>query len=362
MSRIPRGAKGEDHDYRLHHSGFDHHRCHLSHAQAQRRRLRLGGRRPVASSQAACIGSASAFLAPTLSERLLAINKITIVRCKIHLLHVILLHHLMNSKTIQSGFSLVELSIVLVILGLLTGGILAGQSLIRAAELRSVTADLQRYMTSVHTFRDKYFALPGDMTNATAFWGAAHATPATCETTASAGAATCNGDGDGQVEDGSYSSGYEMYRFWQHLANAGLIEGQYSGVAGPEGAMDHVIGVNCPHGRISNTGWGFSYLGTWMVGDAATYGTDWGNLFWFGAVGLAANNRPQSSALAPEEAWNIDTKTDDGRPGLGKVLMRSDAPWGNANACSTSTNANDYNGSYALTVREKVCALMVRNQ
>lgn len=68
MSRIPRGSKGEYHDYRRHHSGFDHYRCHLSHAPAQCRRLRLGGRRPLASAQAACIGSASALVAPMLDS------------------------------------------------------------------------------------------------------------------------------------------------------------------------------------------------------------------------------------------------------------------------------------------------------
>ena len=75
------------------------------------------------------------------------------------------------------GFSLVELSIVLVILGLLVGGVLTGQSLIRAAELRSVSTEYSRYVASVHTFRDKYFALPGDMTNATQFWGTAAVLP-----------------------------------------------------------------------------------------------------------------------------------------------------------------------------------------
>lgn len=68
------------------------------------------------------------------------------------------------------GFSLVELSIVLVILGLLTGGILAGQSLIRASELRSVSTELQRYSSAIYSFRDQYMALPGDMLNATSFW------------------------------------------------------------------------------------------------------------------------------------------------------------------------------------------------
>lgn len=70
----------------------------------------------------------------------------------------------------KHGFSLVELSIVLVILGLLTGGILAGQSLIRAAELRSVSTEQSRWVTAANSFRDKYFALPGDFRDATKFW------------------------------------------------------------------------------------------------------------------------------------------------------------------------------------------------
>lgn len=49
---------------------------------------------------------------------------------------------------------------------------MAGQSLIRAAELRSVPTDAARYLTAINSFRDKYFALPGDMANAVKFWGA----------------------------------------------------------------------------------------------------------------------------------------------------------------------------------------------
>jgi prepilin-type N-terminal cleavage/methylation domain-containing protein len=86
----------------------------------------------------------------------------------------------------QSAFSLVELSIVLVILGLLVGGVLMGQSLIRAAELRRVVTDYNKYTTAVQSFRDKYFALPGDMTNAQNFWGVQDPTPATCRTMARA--------------------------------------------------------------------------------------------------------------------------------------------------------------------------------
>jgi prepilin-type N-terminal cleavage/methylation domain-containing protein len=147
----------------------------------------------------------------------------------------------------RHAFSLVELSIVLVILGLLTGGILGGQSLIRAAELRAVSTEFQRYVTASHTFRDKYFGLPGDITNATLIWGAAHGTPATCRTTASTGAATCDGNGDGNINTIDSGTTYsERHRYWQQLSAAGLIEGSYTGVGGSVGVAQVVPGTNAP--------------------------------------------------------------------------------------------------------------------
>ncbi len=134
----------------------------------------------------------------------------------------------------EQAFSLVELSIVLVILGLLTGGILAGQSLIRAAELRAVTTEYQRNLTAIQTFRDKYFAIPGDMRNAQSFWGSAASCPGTASTTAATGVPTCNGDGNGQVGLNPTATSNEKFRFWQHLANAGLIEGSFNGVGGTD--------------------------------------------------------------------------------------------------------------------------------
>src|SRR5688572_8582479 len=132
----------------------------------------------------------------------------------------------------RRGFSLVELSIVLVILGLLTGGILAGQSLIRAAELRSVTSEFQRYSTALGAFRDKYFAIPGDMTNAVSFWTVAAACPSVAATAA---AGVCNGNGDGQITAlatgtcNGTNCGNEIFGIWEHLAYAGLVEGSYTG-------------------------------------------------------------------------------------------------------------------------------------
>lgn len=236
----------------------------------------------------------------------------------------------------QRGFSLVELSIVLVILGLLTGGILAGQSLIRASELRAVTSEYQRYSAAVHTFRDKYFAIPGDMSNATAFWGVQHATPATCRTTASTSALTCNGDGDGRLVD--IAGSIEYLRFWQQLANAGLIEGTYTGA---------LTAPASPSSKLGSGVWSILYVG--LSGDADTYVIEYGNFFQIhGPTG--------GPVLKPEEAWNIDTKLDDGKPASGKVIARF---WNNlCAAADDGTHANnDLAASYKLSDTATRCSL-----
>jgi len=212
----------------------------------------------------------------------------------------------------QHAFSLVELSIVLVILGLLTGGILAGQSLIRAAELRSITADYNRYVSAIRTFRDKYMALPGDMTNAQSFWGVAHATPATCVTTSSTTSATCNGDGDGTIDESTGSN--EPFRYWQHLANAGLIEGTYTGVTGSGTNYSATYGTNTPAGKISSSGWMAYYYGTVAVTSTQVFEGNYDNVLVYGGTNTSSFG---GNVANPSEMWGIDTKIDDGKPGIG---------------------------------------------
>lgn len=65
--------------------------------------------------------------------------------------------------TLRSGFTLVELSIVLVIIGLVAGGVLVGRDLIAAATIRSTISQIEKYKTAVNTFRGKYGYLPGDI-------------------------------------------------------------------------------------------------------------------------------------------------------------------------------------------------------
>ena len=231
----------------------------------------------------------------------------------------------------SSGFTLVELSIVLVILGLLVGGVLTGQSLIRAAELRAVSTEFTRYQTALGTFRDKYFALPGDMPNAVRYWGSANSgstadgVDSGCAglTTASTTQATCNGDGDGSIYTWVPNAGlHELFRSWQHLANAGMIEGSYSGVRGPGSVNEGVPGTNVPRSKLANGGWSIVGRGT-VSGDSSHFDANYGNSLFFGAK--LVNNLTGGPILKAEEAYNIDMKMDDGQPHLGKVLAYKNA-------------------------------------
>lgn len=258
-------------------------------------------------------------------------------------------------KVWHGAFSLVELSIVLVILGLLTGGILSGQSLIRASELRAVTTEYQQYMAAVQSFRDRYMALPGDIRNATNFWG--NATTGTtggectsAATTQGTGTQTCNGNGDGTLNG---TGNNEIFRFWQHLANAGLIEGTYTGIRGPETGTTHhmLFGINIPKSRVSNAGWGTRYVPA-IDTNSTQFAIPLGSWLQFGAQQTDDN---YGSVLRPEEAWNIDTKVDDGKPARGKMVARR------FSSCTNAANASDLDSDYQVSSSTIGCVLLFPN-
>lgn len=272
----------------------------------------------------------------------------------------------------QSAFSLVELSIVLVILGLLTGGILGGQALIRAAELRAVSADVSRYTSAIQAFRDKYMALPGDMPNAVKFWGAqaggtADGVDATCtaldSTSPATGPATCNGNGNGQI--GVYftlinNSNVEPLRAWQHLANAGLIEGQYTGV-GNVVSPALTAGANAPASRIRPGVFTLVFFGqtpnaSWL------YPSAYGHVLNFGNPANASyHHMGYGAILRTEEAWNIDTKMDDGKPALGSVMTGlAGNTRGVSDSAACADNANPSSANYALATTGTQCGLIFK--
>jgi prepilin-type N-terminal cleavage/methylation domain-containing protein len=246
------------------------------------------------------------------------------------------------------GFSLVELSIVLVILGLLTGGILGGQSLIRAAELRAVSTEFQRYQAAAFAFRDKYFMIPGDLSSATRFWNRMY-TDAACITNSGAtqgSPGACDGNGDGAISTGFGGSLNinESFLVWQHLAAAGMIEGSYSGQFSSTLWVCEI--TNCPRSKLaSDAFWGLNYrTSPW---DSTNTVHQW----TLGKNILSGNVYPSDGPgiLTPEETWNIDTKLDDGKAGTGGVRARQTGGF-----CYTGSGAA---AVYNLTLSSKICYL-----
>ncbi|MDO8381018.1 type II secretion system protein [Phenylobacterium sp.] len=257
----------------------------------------------------------------------------------------------------KNGFSLVELSIVLVILGLLTGGVLAGKSLIRASELRAVTTEYNRYVSATYSFRDKYFGLPGDFRDATRFWGR-QTTNTNCVSNSGVASATtdgvCDGNGNGLLaQSPGLEEPGEMHQFWRQLSAAGLVEGTYTGLAAPASYCPTcndwyrtAAGVNVPASKFPKGGWSaFTYNVTSQMFDPLG-GT---HLF------IGNNGHFSSAGIMPAaDAWNIDTKMDDGKPATGKV-----ATWKTTmNACASSDTQS---AEYLLSSSSTSCALIFRN-
>jgi prepilin-type N-terminal cleavage/methylation domain-containing protein len=134
----------------------------------------------------------------------------------------------------QKGFTLIEIAIVLVIIGLLIGGVLKGQEMIRNAEIGNVISDTQGLSAAMYAYRDRYRAIPGDDALAT--------------THLSGVAGVANGDGDGVID--TSGSDVEDDQFILQLRGAGLIQG--TGTTAPTHALGGSITVQ--NGAYNLTG------------------------------------------------------------------------------------------------------------
>jgi prepilin-type N-terminal cleavage/methylation domain-containing protein len=218
-----------------------------------------------------------------------------------------------SKRRAESGFTLVEIAIVLVIIGLLLGGILKGQEMITQAKIKNLINDFNGVTVAVTSYQDRYRALPGDDPTADTRW-------------ATQGPA--KGDGNGTIA-GLYNStitaaptsAQESNLFWQHLRIAGFVPGATTGNGSgsqPLNAAGGMIGVES--GVSGTNGMGFTSLI------------------------VCFSNLPEKVASA------IDGQMDDSVPNTGQVRAQlqtaaNPATGPNAAAAATSyveTGVNQY--------------------
>ena len=197
-------------------------------------------------------------------------------------------------KTKQSGFTLVEIAIVLVIIGLLLGGILKGQEMIIQAKVKNSITDFSGISAAYFGYQDRYRAIPGDDAGATRWAGATA------------------GDGN-RILVGLYVPALpanETALWWDHLRRSGFVTG--AGVTNPVNSFNGLMGVQTGDGSATPA----SVLGGFT------------NLL------MCSANLPDKVAIA------LDVQMDDGNPGTGAV--RGTLAAGNPAIATTTTLATQF--------------------
>jgi prepilin-type N-terminal cleavage/methylation domain-containing protein len=183
----------------------------------------------------------------------------------------------------QQGFTLIEIAIVLVIIGLLLGGILKGQELITSARVRNLIAQQDGVKAAFFGFQDRFRAFPGDYTAATTnIVGVA----------ATAACGNGNGNGNGRVE----TTNNENVLAWEHLSKAGFITGTYT-CAGTEGPTTSPVN---PYGVYMQV----VFDGIYGAGTTA-------------APSALRHNIKSGSQVPVDIIAEMDRKIDDGAPNTG---------------------------------------------
>jgi len=208
----------------------------------------------------------------------------------------------------QTGFTLIEIAIVLVIIGLLLGGVLKGQELITSARVRNLISQQDGVKAAYFGFLDRFRSLPGDYSLAS--------------TNIANVLAGANGNGNGQIQTFAVGGGTDEHvAVWDHLSHAGFINGSYTYAVLPE--TPATVPAN-PYVRYIQ-----------LIYDNA-----------YGAGGGALRHNIKTGNQIPSEILSeIDRKIDDGNP-VGGVFQFSPYDGGAGGTAPTGGAANTcYNGT-----------------
>lgn len=211
-----------------------------------------------------------------------------------------------------AAFTLIEFSIVLVVIGLLVGGVLVGQDMIEAAQIRNQISQLTDIETAMYTYKAKYNALPGDHKSASTFGFGS------------------NGNGNKTIDIWAN----EAVGFWEHLKVSGLFLHDQNSGATP------AIGLNT------------SKLYPYSCSLYSSYGTTFPNSAI--CINIAKQNGPSISAaaLTVHQAWSMDTKLDNGLPYNGAKFLSTG--WGSSSGSEPCPTDLFVDNSYNLAIKNIV--------
>jgi len=258
----------------------------------------------------------------------------------------------------RHGFTLVELSIVLVIVGLIAGGVLVGRDLIKAAEIRGTISQLESYNTATMIFKDKYKNLPGDITSAQASQYNFAPTSRTDYVAAPLAVPNPIIHGDGLIESCTVTNtmwwsylAYEVAVFWRDLYSAGLISERFTLGADTMFQPTAILGDYVPRAKISKDAY-------WIL-----FGVDQGNYFLLASLHILYNGGSlyTNPALSVSDAYAIDAKLDDGEAITGKVRASLQSGSGfDVNLVPPQPCVDFQKYNFANSPSEKTCSLIIK--